>query len=87
MVSAEGGNLPGGSQTPKVYRRSDVSMPADSLKLETQVSAHEHEAVYTFPGLVATTRESMRVGGTSSGWAKPSERQAPKVWLIIRVKS
>jgi len=57
------------------------------MKLESLVIADQHAAVNTFSGLVHTARHTMRVGCTRSRRANLSGMQAPKVWLIIRVKS
>jgi hypothetical protein len=57
------------------------------MKLESLVIADQHAAVNTFPGLVHTARHTMRVGCTRSRGANPQGGQAPKVWLMIGVKS
>ncbi len=75
------------SQSQKAVPSSDWSLQLDSMKLESLVIADQHAAVNTFPGLVHTARHTMRVGCTRNRWANPSGRQAPKVWLIIGVKS
>ncbi len=87
MVCTEGRELARVSQSLKAYLSSDRSLQLDSLKLESLVIADQHAAVNTFPGLVHTARHTMRVDCTRSRWANPSGKQAPKVWLIIRVKS
>ncbi len=75
------------SQSQKAVPSSDWSLQLDSMKLESLVIADQHAAVNTFPGLVHTARHTMRVGCTRSRRANLSGMQAPKVWLIIRVKS
>ena len=65
----------------------DWSLQLDSMKLESLVIADQHAAVNMFPGLVHTARHTMRVDYTRRRWANPSGKQAPKVWLIIGVKS
>jgi hypothetical protein len=75
------------SQSQKPVPSSDWSLQLDSMKLESLVIADQHAAVNTFPGLVHTARHTMRVGCTRSCWANPSGMQAPKVWLMIGVKS
>ncbi len=77
------------SQSQKAVLSSDWSLQLDSMKLESLVIADQHAAVNTFPGLVHTARHTMRVGCTSSCRANLAfaGRQAPKVWLAIRVKS
>jgi hypothetical protein len=57
------------------------------MKAESLVIADQHAAVNTFPGLVHTARHTMRADCTRSRWANPQGRQAPKVWLVIGVKS
>ena len=51
--------------------------------------AYQNDAVNTFPGLVHTARHITKVGCTRSRRANPAQagRQAPKVWLMIGVKS
>ncbi len=75
------------SQSHKAVRSSDWSLQLDSMKLESLVIVDQHAAVNTFPGLVHTARHTMRVGCTRSRWAYHSWMQAPKVWLMIGVKS
>ena len=60
------------------------------MKSESLVIADQHAAVNTFPGLVHTARHTMRADCTRSRSANPEfvlGRQAPKVWLVIGVKS
>jgi hypothetical protein len=75
------------SQSRKTVPSSDWSLQLDSMKLESLVIVDQHATVNTFPGLVHTARHTMRVGCTRSRWANPSGMQAPKVWLMIGVKS
>ncbi len=75
------------SQSHKAVRSSDWSLQLDSMKLESLVIVDQHATVNTFPGLVHTARHTMRVGCTRSRWANHSWMQAPKVWLMIGVKS
>jgi hypothetical protein len=51
--------------------------------------AHQIGAVNTFPGLVHTARHITKADCTRSRRANSdsSERQAPKVWSVIGVKS
>ncbi len=87
MVCTKGCELARVSQSQKAYLSSDWSLQLDSMKLESLVIADQHATVNTFPGLVHTARHTMRVGCTRRRWANPSGRQAPKVWLMIGVKS
>ncbi len=75
------------SQSHKAVRSSDWSLQLDSMKLESLVVVDQNATVNTFPGLVHTARHTMGVGCTRSRWANPSGTQAPKVWLMIGVKS
>ncbi len=75
------------SQSHKAVPSSDRSLQLGSVKSESLVIADQHAAVNTFPGLVHTARHTMRVGCTRSCRANPQGMQAPKVWLIIGVKS
>ncbi len=75
------------SQSQKAVRSSDWSLQLDSMKLESLVIVDQNATVNTFPGLVHTARHTMRVGCIRSRWANLSRVQAPKVWLMIGVKS
>ena len=75
------------SQSHKASLSSDWSLQLDSMKLESLVIADQHAAVNTFPGLVHTARHTTKADCTRSRWANPQGRQAPKVWLVIGVKS
>ena len=75
------------SQISKSRLSSDCPLQLEGMKLESLVIADQHAAVNTFPGLVHTARHTMRAGCTRSRWANPQGRQAPKVWLVIGVKS
>jgi hypothetical protein len=75
------------SQSQKTVLSSDWSLQPDSMKLESLVIADQHAAVNTFPGLVHTARHTTKVCCTRSHWANSQERQMPKVWQVIGVKS
>ncbi len=87
MGCTKGSELARVSQSQKAVPSSDWSLQLDSMKLESLVIADQHAAVNTFPGLVHTARHTMRAGCTRSCRANPSGGQAPKVWLMIGVKS
>ncbi len=87
MGGTKGRDLARVSQSQKSVQSSDWSLQLDSMKLESLVIADQHAAVNTFPGLVHTARHTMRVGCTRSRRANLYWRQAPKVWLMIGVKS
>ena len=53
-----------GSQ--KSHLSSDCGLQPAHMKLELLVIANQHVAVNTFPGLVHTARQTMRVGNTRS---------------------
>ena len=69
------------SESHKAGLSSDWSLQLDSMKLESLVIADQHAAVNTFPGLVHTARQTMKVTNTRS----PIRR--PKVGGMIGVKS
>ncbi len=87
MDCTKGSELARVSQSQKAVPSSDWSLQLDSMKLESLVIVDQHATVNTFPGLVHTARHTMRVGCTRSCRANPFGRQAPKVWLMIGVKS
>ena len=53
-------------QIPKSRPSSDCSLQPDCMKPELLVIADQHAAVNTFPGLVHTARQTMKVGNTRS---------------------
>jgi hypothetical protein len=53
-------------QIPKIYLSSDCRLQLACMKSELLVIADQHAAVNTFPGLVHTARQTMRVGNTRS---------------------
>ncbi len=87
MVGTKGSDPARMSQSQKTGLSSDWSLQLDSMKPESLVIAHQHGAVNTFPGLVHTARHTTKADWTRSRWANPQGRQAPKVWLVIGVKS
>ena len=87
MAGTKGSNTARWSQSQKAGLSSDWSLQLDSMKSESLVIADQHAAVNTFPGLVHTARHITKAGCTRSRRANPQGRQAPKVWLVIGVKS
>ncbi len=87
MVGTKGSHLARGSESRKTGLSPDRSLQLDSVKLESLVIVDQHATVNTFPGLVHTARHTTKVGCTRRCWANPQGRQAPKVWLMIGVKS
>ena len=77
----------GGANPDKTGLSSDWSLKPDSMKAELLVTAGQHTAVNTFPGLVHTARQAMRVGCTRSHWLNPQGREVPKVRSAIGAKS
>ena len=69
-------------QIPKRRLSSDCSLQLDCMKSELLVIAGQHTAVNTFPGLVHTARQTMKVRSTR----RPNLFR-PKVNLVIGVKS
>ncbi len=53
-----------GANPIKVGLSSDWSLQPDSMKAELLVTAGQHTAVNTFPGLVHTARHVMKAGKT-----------------------
>ena len=60
-------------QTAKSHLSSDCSLQPDCMKSELLVIADQHAAVNTFPGLVHTARQAMRVVNTRSPWSNRKE--------------
>ncbi len=87
MVGTKGSKLARASKSQKADLSSDRSLQLDFVKVESLVIPDQHAGVNTFPGLVHTARHTTKVGCTRSRWANPQGRQAPKVWLVIGVKS
>ncbi len=87
MVGTKGCKPARGSQSQKAGLSSDWSLQLDSMKLESLVIVDQHATVNTFPGLVHTARHTTKAGCTRSRWPNSSEREAPKVWSVIGVKS
>ena len=66
---------------------SDCRLQLACMKLELLVIANQHVAVNTFPGLVHTARQTMRVGNTRSRIGNLQRSRTSKVGLMIGVKS
>ena len=81
MVGTERSECESTSRTQKSDRSPDWSLKLDSMKSESLVIANQQVAVNTFPGLVHTARQTMKVTNTRS----PIRR--PKVGGMIGVKS
>ena len=74
-------NPRGGANPFKAGLSSDSRLKLACLKLESLVTVGQHTTVNTFPGLVHTARQTMKVTNTRS----PIRR--PKVGGMIGVKS
>ena len=72
---------------PKTVLSSDCRLQLACMKAESLVTAGQHTAVNTFPGLVHTARHITKAGCTRSRCADPRGGQAPTVWSVIGVKS
>ncbi len=68
MVGTAGSKAARWSKSHKTVLSSDCSLQLDYMKLESLVTADQHAAVNTFPGLVHTARHAMEVGSTRSRW-------------------
>ena len=87
MRGTEGCKTARWSKSQKTGPSSDCRLQLDGMKLESLVIADQHAAVNTFPGLVHTARHTTKACCTRSHWANSQERQVPKVWMVIGMKS
>ena len=71
-----------GERTAKPILSSDRRLQLACVKSESLVTADQHAAVNTFPGLVHTARHVMGAGHARSRCLKP-----PKAGPLIGVKS
>ena len=71
MDGSKGSEAARWSETQKPVLSSDCSLQLDCTKLESLVIANQNVAVNTFPGLVHTARQVMKVGSTRSRWPNP----------------
>ena len=55
---------------------SDCRLQLACMKVELLVIADQHAAVNTFPGLVHTARQAMKVGNTRNRWSNRKEDAA-----------
>ena len=74
----------GKSQNP--YLSSDCRLKLACMKAESLVTAGQHTAVNTFPGLVHTARHTMEVGHARSRYPNRKEGDA-EGRAVIGVKS
>ena len=73
-------------QISKKRLSSDCRLQLACMKSELLVIVNQHVTVNTFPGLVHTARQAMKVGNTRSLLLNRKETQ-PKVGSMIGVKS
>ena len=66
MVFNKGKQSREAEQIAKKHLSSDCRLQLACMKTELLVIADQHAAVNTFPGLVHTARQTMRVGNTRS---------------------
>jgi hypothetical protein len=64
MAGTEGGEAARRSEAHKTGPSSDCRLQPACMKVELLVTAGQHTAVNTFPGLVHTARHVMGVGNT-----------------------
>jgi hypothetical protein len=87
MAGTKGCDTARWSQSQKTGLSSDCSLQLDCMKSESLVIVDQHATVNTFPGLVHTARQAMKVGNTRSHPPNPQGREMPKVGLVIGAKS
>ena len=87
MAGIAGREVARRSKSLKAGPSSDCGLQPAHMKVESLVIANQHVAVNTFPGLVHTARHTTKVSGNRSRYANPQGRQAPKLRLVIGVKS
>ena len=73
MAKTKGSKTARWSQSHKNRLSSDCRLQPACTKLELLVIAGQHTAVNTFPGLVHTARQAMKVENTQSQWANRKE--------------
>ena len=73
MAGTKGCNTVRWSESQKAGLSSDWRLQLASMKLELLVIPDQHAGVNTFPGLVHTARQVMKVGNTRSRWPNRKE--------------
>ncbi len=71
----------------KTTLSSDCRLQFACMKVELLVIADQLRRGDAFSGLVHTARHITKAGGARSRWSNPQGRKAPKVLLVIGVKS
>ncbi len=86
MAKTKGSETARWSQSHKNRLSSDCRLQPACTKLELLVIAGQHTAVNTFPGLVHTARQAMKVGTPKASGPTAREQQS-KVGSMIGAKS
>ena len=73
MAKTKGSEAARRSKSHKNRLSSDCRLQPACTKLELLVIAGQHTAVNTFPGLVHTARQTMKIENTQSRWANRKE--------------
>ena len=73
MAKTKGSEAARRSEPQKSRPSSDCRLQPACTKLELLVIAGQHTAVNTFPGLVHTARQTMKIENTQSRWANRKE--------------
>ena len=73
MGGTEGSEAVTRSESQKATLSSDCRLQLACMKSDSLVIAGQHTAVNTFPGLVHTARQVMKVGNTRSRWPNRKE--------------
>ena len=73
MAKTKGSEAARQSKPHKNRLSSDCRLQPACTKLELLVIAGQHTAVNTFPGLVHTARQTMKIENTQSRWANRKE--------------
>ena len=71
MAGTDGSEAARWSQSEKAGLSSDCRLQLACMKSELLVTAGQHTAVNTFPGLALTARHTTRVGCSRSRWPNP----------------
>ena len=87
LARTEGCDTARWSESLKARLGSDCRLKLACMKLELLVTAGQHTAVNTFPGLALTARHTTRVWCSRSRWPNPQGTEAPKEWPVRGVKS
>ena len=87
MAGTKGSQIARWSQSHKAGLSWDRRLQLACVNVESLVTAGQHTAVNTFPGLVHTARHVMEAEYTRSHCTNLSGRKVPKVELVTGTKS